>query len=133
MKNLDEDIENVGPRVDKFKELLSSLTTLDEKKQALWIEIYRNAIVDRQTAYANYKTLLNICTDKSSEHAVHGRTMAAFLERMNKANEQLIKLAVLVANVQEDLEDDGKKKKNVTQRDLFQMIEDRTINKQHAS
>src|SRR5574344_60123 len=118
MKNLDEDNENIGPRVDKFKDLLSSLTTLDEKKQALWIEIYRNAIVDRQTAYANYKMLSGICVDKSSEHAVHGRTMAAFLERMNKANEQLIKLAVLVANVQESDDSDGKKKKSLTQNDI---------------
>jgi len=41
-----------------------------------------------------------IVQDKSTEHAVHGRTISSYIERMSKANEQLIKLAELVARAE---------------------------------
>jgi hypothetical protein len=93
--------EQTKVKLENFSNLLKNIKSLDEKKQALWIEIYENAITDRQLAYANYVALLGICADKSNEHAVHGRTIATYLERMSKANDQLLKLADLIASAQE--------------------------------
>jgi hypothetical protein len=94
--------DELNKRLISFKDLLNSINNLDDKKKMLWAEIYENANIDRQNAHANYVMLVNICADHSSEHAVHGRTMASFLERMNKANDQLLRLAELVAKAQEE-------------------------------
>jgi hypothetical protein len=73
---------------------------MSDKKKRLWLEIYENAISDRQSAYAMLGTLIQISGDKSSEHAIHGKTMATYIERMSKANDQLIKLAELIADAE---------------------------------
>jgi hypothetical protein len=44
--------------------------------------------------------LVMIVQDKSTEHAVHGRTISSYIERMSKANDQLIKLADLVSQAE---------------------------------
>ena len=49
--------------------------------------------------------------NKNSEHAIHGQTLTKYMERMSKANEQLIKLAELVSqaideNVEEEWSED---------------------------
>jgi hypothetical protein len=46
-------------------------------------------------------TLDRICQTKSPEHAIHGRTIASYIERMSKANDQLLKLADLIASAQQ--------------------------------
>lgn len=96
-----EILDTTKVKLDNFTNLLKSIKTLDEKKQALWMEIYENAITDRQLAYANYSALVGICENKSNEHAVHGRTIATYLERMSKSNDQLLKLADLIAQATE--------------------------------
>lgn len=115
---LDVDTNNISTRVNSFKLLLKELTSLDEKKTALWLEIYRNAIVDRQNAFRCYDQLIKISEDKSSEYAVHARSIAAFIERMNKANDQLIKLAALIAAEQQKSDDN----KDKSPEDIFKMI-----------
>lgn len=109
----------MAERMGNFKELLGSIQSLDEKKQHLWLEIYENALVDRQNAYQNYIALITICKDKSSEHAVHGRTMATFLERMSKSNDQLLKLADLIAKTQQNDEE-------INENDLYDAIQKRS-------
>jgi hypothetical protein len=47
-----------------------------------------------------FDELVGIVKGKTTEHAVHGRSLASYLERMNKANDQLIKLAELVAKAE---------------------------------
>jgi hypothetical protein len=44
-----------------------------------------------------FAKLVKIAQDKSTEHAVHGKTIATYIERMSRANDQLIKLAELIA------------------------------------
>jgi hypothetical protein len=107
-------------KIKLFDKILKDINNLDEKKRALWIDIYTNAIVDRQSAFANYTQIVSICADKSSEWAVHGRTVTATLERMQKATEQLIKLAVLVENAQE--KSNSPKEKDLTPDDIFKKI-----------
>lgn len=84
-------------RVKDFSSLLEQIESLSDKKRALWKEIYENALIDRQHAYSMFMELSAIVKGKSTEHAVHGKTLATFIERMSRANDQLIKLAELIA------------------------------------
>ena len=84
-------------KIKDFSELLSQIDDVSDKKKKLWKEIYENAIADRQNAYVLFTTLVDIVEDKSTEHAVHGRALSTYIERMSKANDQLIRLAELIA------------------------------------
>lgn len=84
-------------KIRDFTELLDQIDGVSDKKKKLWREIYENAVTDRQNALVLFNTLLDITQDKSTEHAIHGKTMAVYIERMSKANEQLIRLAELVS------------------------------------
>jgi MinD-like ATPase involved in chromosome partitioning or flagellar assembly len=90
----------VEERIKDFSGLLNQIESLNDKKRKLWLEIYENAISDRQNSYAMFARLVKIVSDKSSEHAVHGKTIATYIERMSKANDQLIKLAELIAKAE---------------------------------
>lgn len=87
-------------KVRDFSSLLDQIEGLSDKKKKLWKEIYENAIYDRQNAYTLFSKLVRIVEDKSTEHAVHGKTMATYIEKMSKANDQLIRLAELVAKAE---------------------------------
>ena len=97
---------SIEARVKDFSDLLSRIDGLGDKKKQLWREIYENAITDRQYAYMMFDELVEIVHGKTTEHAVHGRSLASYLERMNKANDQLIKLAELVAKAEGGGEED---------------------------
>ena len=99
------DLEKLKPQIKNFSDLLDRLNSIDDKKKQLWMEIYENAISDRHIAYAMYVELFRVCAGKGTDYAVHGRNIAAFIERMNKANDQLIKLAELVASAEKKEED----------------------------
>ena len=106
---------SVEEKVKDFSELLEQIENLPDKKKRLWCEIYENAILDRQNAYLMFTKLVRIAEDKSTEHAVHGRSLSSYIERMSKANDQLIKLAELVADAESASED-------LDENDLFEMI-----------
>ena len=92
---------SVEKRIKDFSELLKSINSLDDKKRQLWTEIYENAIADRQNSQAMFGRLVRLAGNTSTEHAVHGKTIATYIERMQKANEQLIKLAELISKAQQ--------------------------------
>jgi hypothetical protein len=98
---------SIEARVRDFSELLQKIGAIEDKKRSLWLEIYQNAITDRSNAYMMFAELAGIVSGKGTEHAVHGRTIASYLERMNKANDQLIKLAELVAKAEDDTDDES--------------------------
>jgi hypothetical protein len=89
--------DSIEEKIKDFSELLSQISDVSDKKKKLWKEIYQNAITDRQNAYVLFNTLTQIVEDKSTEHAIHGKTLATYIERMSKANDQIIRLAELVA------------------------------------
>ncbi len=88
--------KSVEERIKDFSELLNDIENVNDKRKRLWLEIYENAIADRQNSYLMFAKLVKITADKTTEHAVHGKTIATYIERMSKANDQLIKLAELV-------------------------------------
>lgn len=102
-------------RIKDFSELLDEIESLNDKKKRLWKEIYEYALSDRQCAYALFIELCRIVKDKSAEYAIHGRTISSFLERMGKSNEQLIRLAELIARAE-------KKSDEIDPEDLFDQI-----------
>lgn len=87
----------IEEKIKDFTELLDQIDNVNDKKKRLWKEIYENAVTDRQNAYVLFTTLVDIVENKSTEHAIHGRTLATYIEKMSKANDQIIRLAELVA------------------------------------
>lgn len=91
-----------------FSDLLQSISSMDERKRKLWLLIYANAMADRQRAIEQYADLSQIAAGKSTEQSVHARSISSFIERMSKANDQLLKLADLVEVAQRASDsDDG--------------------------
>ena len=85
-------------RLKDFSDLLTEIENLSEKKKQLWIEIYQNSVSDRQNAFLMFAELYKIVMSKPVEHAIHAKSMSSYLERMAKSNDQLIKLAELIAS-----------------------------------
>lgn len=98
--NLEESEIKIEEKVRDFSTLLDQIEGLSDKKKKLWKEIYENAIYDRQNAYSLFAKLVKIVDDKSTEHAVHGKSLASYIEKMSKANDQLIRLAELVSKAE---------------------------------
>lgn len=106
---------NVEDKIKDFSGLLNQIESLSDKKRQLWKEIYENAISDRQNSYVMFVKLVKIVQDKSTEHAIHGRTVATYIERMSKANDQLIRLAELIAKAE-------KKDEEIDPEEMFKKI-----------
>lgn len=96
-KTADRSSMGLEDKIKDFTGLLDQIDGVSDKKKKLWREIYENAVTDRQNAYILFNTLVQIVEDKSTEHAIHGKTMATYIERMSKANDQIIRLAELVS------------------------------------
>lgn len=88
-----------------FSALLDTLSTVEEKKKALWKNIYENAVTDRKNAYILFADLYKNVHNEPAQHAIHGATLAKYLERMEKSNQQIIKLAEMIDDVAESEED----------------------------
>jgi len=105
MSNLEDVIrraEEKDKKVKDFGDLLDSLNSTDEKRKMLWKEIYQNAVTDRENAYSLYISLYQSMGSSSNDHTTHGGTLVKYLERMGKANEQIIKLAEMIKSTEEE-------------------------------
>jgi hypothetical protein len=95
-----QELENIHEKSNKmlsnFNELLDSLSSTEDKLKSLWRQIYENSVTDRMNAYVAWADLYRIVQGNASEHAIHGQNLSRYMERMSKANDQLIKLADLV-------------------------------------
>lgn len=67
-----------------------------ESKEDLWEEIYRNATVDREKASMLITNLWKEITTDPEKHMLYSTSMVKYLERMQKGNDQLVKLAELM-------------------------------------
>ena len=79
-----------------FVGLLDSIDTVDERLKLLWKQIYENALMDRRNAYVVWTDLFMAVHGNPEQHVIHGDHLAKYMERMEKANVQLLKLAELV-------------------------------------
>jgi hypothetical protein len=120
MTNYDEGMVGISEitleeKVRDFSELLDQIEGLSDKKKKLWKEIYENAVYDRQNAYTLFVKLVKIVEDKSTEHAVHGKSLSSYIEKMSKSNDQLIRLAELITKAE-------KVNDNIDAEDMFKRI-----------
>lgn len=88
--------------IDNFEEVLDSISSMEDKRKLLWKNIYSNAVTDRSNAYLCFSDLYMKVHGNPTEHAIHGQTLTKYLERMSKANDQLIKLADLINKIKEE-------------------------------
>ena len=89
-------IKKTGQDLATFVELLDSITTIDERLKLLWKQIYENALIDRRNAYMIWTDLYLTVHGNPEQHVIHGDHLSKYMERMEKANTQLLKLAELV-------------------------------------
>lgn len=88
-------------KIKEFSDLLSALEKTEDKKKMLWKESYQNALDDRENANILLVDLMKVSMNNSTNHLQFGSLMAKYLERMSKSNDQILKLAELIAKEQE--------------------------------
>lgn len=97
--------EQINTKIVNFKNLLDGISSLEDKRKTLWLDIYTNALQDRDYALQMYTHLSQFVMADPQQHALHGPNIAKYLERGSKANDQLLKLAELVgAAIEKDQE-----------------------------
>ena len=104
-KNIEESLKGLGEakkKVEQFGEVLEKIEHADSKKKLLWREIYENAVMDRQNAHILFVEAYTTMSQGTTEHATLGATLTKYLERMNKSNDQLLKLAELISKSESD-------------------------------
>lgn len=103
-----------------FEELLLNLK-VDSKIKSLWKQIYLNAISDRTNAMVAYTDLYIKCHGEPDMHAIHGQNLSKYLERMEKSNAQLIKLAEMIEKVDSAINppEQNDETKNLVGKDLY--------------
>lgn len=121
-----ENLEKINKEIDKFEDknkkiknfsdILDNIDSLKDKKKLLWKEIYENAVVDRENAKMLFSDAYLNLTGALSDHANVGSVIAKYLERMCRSNDQILKLAELIAKEEE-------KSERVTPDDIFNQIE----------
>jgi len=109
-------LEATNKKVDAFSDLLDKISSLEDKKKLLWKEIYENALSDRENANTLYTNLYLKMEGSQSDHVAVGSIMAKYLERMCKSNEQILKLADLIAK-------EESKASKIDADDMFSAIE----------
>ena len=94
-------IEKTEAKIKNFSDLLDSLSNTHDKKKLLWKESYQNALDNRENANILLVDLMKVSMNNSTNHLQFGTLMAKYLERMSKSNDQILKLAELIAKEQE--------------------------------
>ena len=99
-KALDK-VDAKGEKIKEFSDLLDSLHNTEDKKKLLWREAYQNALEDRESANILFTDLMMQSTNNSTNHLQFGTLMSKYLERMSKCNDQILRLAELIAKEEE--------------------------------
>tara|TARA_R110001592_G_scaffold69149_1_gene211826 strand:+ start:4980 stop:5336 length:357 start_codon:yes stop_codon:yes gene_type:complete len=93
--------DDVRKKVKDFDELVNSIENVQSKKKQLWKEIYENAFIDRMNAYMLFTDCFTSLSGTTMDHVQVGGQLAKYIERMNKANDQLLKLAEIISKEEE--------------------------------
>lgn len=99
INELDIKIKN---QLSNFSNLLDTISSVEDKTKALWKQIYENAVQDRKNAYIMWIDLYGFVHANPNEHAIHGQNLSRYMERMSKANDQILKLTELVSRASEE-------------------------------
>ena len=109
-----DQIEKVLDKVEKnekkensiknFADILDNIDSLEDKKKLLWKEIYENALEDREKSKMLFNDAYISMQGGVNEHMNIGAIMSKYIERMSKSNDQILKLAELIAKEEEKSE-----------------------------
>ena len=102
-------------RIKNFADILNNIDSLEDKKKMLWKEIYENALEDREKAKMLFNDAYISMTGGVNEHMNIGAIMSKYLERMTRSNDQILKLAELIAKEEE-------KSETISEDDIFGKI-----------
>jgi len=91
--NNGNNIEQELPELPDFDELQLTSADIDAKTKSLWLKIYTNACTDRERVAIFVSELSRELKGNMNGHMMHGQLVAKYLEKMAKANDQLLKLA----------------------------------------
>lgn len=121
----------------EFQELFSQLDGVDVKQKVLWSQIYNNALFDRKNAYIAFADLYSKVHGSEDKHALQGQNIVKYLERMEKSNTQIIKVAELIQehlkNYQPPVEEGDENEqpsspgKTKSSNNLFKLIKDKNV------
>jgi len=117
-KNIDNLIEKISKKdvkIEKFSDILESLESTEDRKKMLWKEIYENALNDRENANLLFTDLIKQSMGNTANHSMFGSIMSKYLERMSKSNDQILRLAELIAKEES--------KQTISTDDIFNKIE----------
>jgi hypothetical protein len=90
--------------IKNFADILDNIESLEDKKKMLWKEIYENAIEDREKSKLLFNDAYISMQGGINEHMNIGAIMSKYIERMSKSNDQILKLAELIAKEEEKAE-----------------------------
>ena len=107
--------KTVEEKIVDFSDLLDSLNKTEDKKKLLWKESYQNSLEDRESASILLNDLLVTIPGNPTSHSTHGTLATKYLERMSKCNDQILRLAELIAKEEE--------KNELSADDIFNQIE----------
>lgn len=102
-------------KIKTFANMLDSIDSIEDKKKMLWKEIYENALEDREKAKMLFNNAFIDMQGGLTDHMNIGATMSKYLERMCRSNDQILKLADLIAKEEE-------KSEMVSSDDIFDKI-----------
>lgn len=94
-------LNELDSKAKEFSDLLDSIESTDDKKKLLWREIYGNAITDRMNAHMLFTSIYTSMGNSTGDQVAVSSALTKYLERMNKSNDQLLKLAELIAKEEE--------------------------------
>ena len=72
----------------------------DLKVDELFDQIYDNALDDREKAIGLFDDLVRTLSSDPTYHNMNGPVVAKYLERLNKSNDHLIKLAEIIQHAE---------------------------------
>ena len=108
-------LKHFEKKIEKFADILDGLTSTEDKKKLLWKEVYENALEDRENAKILFEDLMLNSIGNTANHAMFGPMMSKYLERMGKSNDQILRLAELIAKETAN--------ESITSEDIFNQIE----------
>ena len=103
-KSIEKALDKVSgkdKKIKEFSDLVDTLENTQDKKKMLWREAYQNALDDRESTNILFTDLMMQSTNNTANHMQFGPLMAKYLERMSKCNDQILRLAELIAKEEE--------------------------------
>ena len=121
MKNLEKISDKIDDNnkkeeaIKNFADILDNIDSIEDKKKMLWKEIYEHALEDREKAKLLFNNAYLDMQGGITDHMNIGSVMAKYLERMCRSNDQILKLAELIAKEEE-------KSNSISSEDIFSEI-----------